>query len=82
MFNKKIVNSREDLDSIARTEGHAQFMQLLKGSMSYKKNVAVYPSNYGTPAYNGPVIDPVFEDVEDLSTIERFGFTKEDFENK
>ena len=28
--------------------------------------------------YDGDTIDPVWVDVEDLSTIERFGFTKEE----
>lgn len=54
-------------------------MASLKGSMTRKQNVADYPDGYGTPEYDGPVIDPIWEDVEDLSTIQRFGFTKADF---
>ena len=55
-------------------------MQMLKGSMARRQNVAVYPEGYGQPGYDGPAIEPIWEDVEDLSTIERFGFGKEDFE--
>ena len=75
-----IINSRNDLDAIAGTAQHEQFMTMLKGSMTRRQNVAEYPEGYGTPEYNGPVIDPVWEDVEDLSTIERCGFTKADCE--
>ena len=49
---------------------------LLKGSMTLRRNVAVYPEGYGQTGYEGPAIEAVWEDVEDLSTIERFGFTK------
>lgn len=54
-------------------------MAALKGSMTRKQNVSDYPDGYGTPEYDGAVIDPIWEDVEDLSTIQRFGFTKADF---
>lgn len=79
MLSKVIINSRADLDAIQGTPEHEQFMQMLKGSMARRQNVAVYPEGYGQPDYDGPVVEPAWEDVEDLSTIERFGFTKEDF---
>ena len=72
------INSREDLDSLAGTPQYAEFITLLKGSMTLRRNVAVYPDGYGQADYTGPVIDPVWEDVEDLSTIERFGFGKDE----
>lgn len=75
----QVLNSRADLDAISGTQAHAEFMMRLKGTMTRKQNVAVYPDGYGTPEYDGPVIDPIWQDVEDLSTIERFGFTKADF---
>lgn len=78
---RKQINSREDLDSIEGTQDHFDFMQLLKGSMTRKQNVQIYPENYGKPEYTGDAIEPIFVDIEDLSTIERFGFTKSDFEN-
>lgn len=80
-YQSTVINSREDLDAIAGTPEHAAFMSLLKGSMTRRENVAVYPEGYGQADYEGQAIEPVWEDVEDLSTIERFGFTKADFED-
>lgn len=76
---KYTINTRDDLDAIQGTTEHDEFMQFLKGTMTRKQDVAVRPDNYSDPDYDGEVIDPVWEDVEDLSTIERFGFTKDDF---
>jgi len=78
---KIIINTRADLDAIAGTPEHDEFMQFLKGSMTRKQDIAVRPENYGQPEYEGDVIPPVWEDVEDLSTIEAFGFVKADFNN-
>lgn len=78
---KHTINTRTDLDAIAGTAEHAEFMARLKGSMTRKQNVAEYPEGYGTPEYDGPVIEPIWVDVEDLTTIEAFGFTKGDFIN-
>lgn len=75
-----VINTREDLDAIAGTEVHRAFMEALRGSMSKRINAQIYPDGYGQPEYEGPVIDPVWQDIEDLSTIERFGFSKLDFE--
>lgn len=76
---KYTINTREDLDAIAGTPEHEEFMAFLKGTMTSKQDIAVRPDNYSDPNYDGEVIDPVWEDVEDLSTIERFGFVKSDF---
>jgi hypothetical protein len=78
-LSKIIINTREDLDAIAGTPEHAEFMEFLKGSMTRKQDVAVRPEGYGRHDYEGEVIEPVWEDVEDLSTITSFGFTKADF---
>lgn len=75
----QIINTREDLDAVQGTPAYDTFMAYLKGSMSRKQNTAVYPEGYGQPGYTGATIDPVWVDIEDLSTIERFGFTKADF---
>lgn len=74
-----VINTRADLDAIAGTKKHDEFMAYLKGSMTRKQNVAEYPDNYSDPSYDGPEIEPVWIDVEDITTIEQFGFTKEDF---
>ena len=81
LLSRTIINTREDLDAIQGTPEHAQFMDFLRGSMTRKQNVAVYPDGYGQPGYEGESIEPVWQDVEDLSTIERFGFTKADLLN-
>ena len=70
------INTREDLDSLAGTPAHAAFIAKLKGSMVLRQNVATYPDGYGQPEYTGPAVDAEWVDLEDLSTIERFGFTK------
>ena len=74
-----VINTREDLDAIIGTPAHAEFMAALKGSMTRKQDVQDYPENYNSPDYDGPKLEPIWEEVEDLSTIERFGFTKADF---
>ena len=79
-LSKTIINTRADLDAIAGTPEHAEFMTRLAGSITRKQNVQVYPGGYGQPGYEGPTIDPLWQDVEDLSTIEAFGFSKADFQ--
>lgn len=76
-----VINTREDLDSLQETNPaqYQEFMEYLKGSMTRQQNVAVYPEGYGQPGYEGEVIEPVWETVEDLSTIKRYGFKKTDF---
>lgn len=74
-----IINSREDLDFVAGTKEHADFMQMLKGSMTRKVDVQTYPEGYNKPEYKGDKLEPIWQEAEDLSTIERFGFKKEDF---
>ena len=76
---KPIINTREDLDAIIGTPEHEKFMQMLKGSMLRKQDVQVYPEGYNQPDYEGEKLNPIWEDVEDLSIITRFGFTKADF---
>jgi len=78
---KYTINTREDLDAIQGTPEHEEFLQFLKGTMTRKQNAAVYPDNYNDPDYGGEAIEPVWENVEDLSTIEAFGFTKSDLES-
>lgn len=74
------INTRSDLDALAGTPRHAEFIALLKGSMVRRQDAAVYPEGYGQTGYDGPVVSPVWVDVEDLGTIETFGFTKAEIE--
>lgn len=78
LLAKFIINSRADLDAIQGTPEHTQFMGALRGSITRREDQAEYPENYGMPDYDGTPVDPVWVDVEDLSTIEHFGFTKEE----
>ena len=78
---KTIINTREDLDAIAGTPEHDEFMNMLKGSMTRKQNVQVYPEGYSQPDYDGEKLEPIWEVVKDLSTVERFGFIESDFDN-
>lgn len=74
----QIINTREDLDSLQGTAAYAEFIALLKGSMTRRQDSQVYPDDYNQPEYAGEVLEPIWLDVEDLSTIERFGFSKEE----
>lgn len=80
-LSNNIINNRVDLDAIQGTAQHSAFMLSLKGTMTRKTNIQVYPEGYGKPDYAGEKLEPVWQDVEDLSTIESFGFTKADFTN-
>lgn len=80
LLSKITINTRADLDSLLGTTAHAEFMAKLKGSMTRKQDTAVRPDNYGSPEYDGQPIAPVWQDVEDLTTIKKFGFSKSDFE--
>ena len=79
-MEKPIINTRADLDALAGTPEHAEFMRFLKGSMTRKQNVQTYPDGYGQPGYEGEPLDPIWQDVTDLSTITAFGFVPADFE--
>ncbi len=76
---QNLINTREDLDAIAGTEQHAEFMNYLAGTMTHKQDVQVYPEGYNQPDYAGEKLEPIWEDVEDLTTVHGFGFEKADF---
>lgn len=76
---KTVINTREDLDALQGTKEYDDFMQILKGSMLRKQDIQVYPEGYNQPDYQEDKLFPIWEEVEDLSIITRFGFTKADF---
>ena len=76
---KTVINTREDLEAVKGTAEYDAFMQILKGSMLRKQDIQVYPEGYNQPDYECDKLLPVWEEVEDLSIISRFGFTKADF---
>lgn len=61
-----IINTREDLDAVEGTEKHDQFMKMLEGS--------IFKIEKDNTAKQWVI-------TEDASTIERFGFTRDDFPN-
>jgi len=77
-MQSQLINTRDDLDACIGTPRHAEFIALLKGSMARRADTAVYPEGYGQPGYTGPAVEPVWTEVEDLTTIQRLGFTKEE----
>ena len=81
LLSNDVINTRDDLDAIHGTVEWALFMSKLKGSMQRKQDVQVYPEGYNMPDYDGPKLDPIWEFVEDLSTIHAFGFEKSDFDD-
>ena len=68
-----IINTRKDLDSLQGTQEYSGFINYLKGSTITTRDIQVYPENYelGT-------LDPIWVEVEDLTTITNFGFTKDE----
>ena len=77
-MESSVINSREDLDAIRGTPQHAVFMRYLAGTLTTKTDVAVHPADYGQPGYTGPVIAPVWQEVDSPATAARFGFTPEE----
>jgi hypothetical protein len=73
-----IINTREDLDSTEGTVEYFNFIQYLIGSTINNVDSQIYPENYNQPDHAGEKLEPIWQDVEDLSIVERFGFTKEE----
>lgn len=76
-----IINTRADLEALkSDTAEYKSALGKLKASMTAKVDTATYPDGYGQTGYTGAKVDPVWTDKEDLSCIERLGFTKDEFE--
>lgn len=80
METKKIIQTRADLDAIQGTPEHAEFIKLLKGSLTKKVCTTVYPEGYDEDLKEGDegFIPLTFEDAENLEEVARFGFTKQE----
>ena len=72
----RIVNTRADLDALAASDpaAHAAFIGLLRASAVRVQDVADYPPGYGDRGYEGPAVEPSWRTVEDMTTLNRFGF--------
>lgn len=79
----QIIQTRSDLDRVIDTPVGKKFIQLLKGSMVKKICVTTFPEDYNYDLKEGDegFIALEFEEIEDLSTIEQFGFTKAEILN-
>lgn len=73
-----VINTREDLDALQGTAQWMEFMVYLRGTLTTKVDTAVRPEGYGQPGYEGEDIPAVWAEVENLSVVESFGFTKEE----
>ena len=77
-MSRKPINTRDDLDALAGTPEHAEFMAYLKGTITRRVDQATYPQDYDHTKKSGDMgyVAPDWHEVEDLQVIERFGFTK------
>ena len=73
-----IINTRSDLDSIAGTACHADFVAFLKGTLTRRADVRVYPEGYDHALKAGDegYLAPVLGDVADYTAAAHFGFTR------
>ena len=69
-----IINTRNDLEALRQASGddYRTALAALKDSMTTRVDVADHPES-------GPNVEPVWQDVETLQSIERLGFTKDEF---
>lgn len=78
MSTKIVINTRADLDALAGSQAHTEFIAYLKGTLTRTTDVRVYPEGYDRnlkptdPGYLAPVLGP----VDDDSAAARFGFTR------
>ncbi|DAB41113.1 MAG TPA: hypothetical protein CFH81_02105 [Sulfurovum sp. UBA12169] len=78
-FSVEKVRTREDYEALIYTDKQI-FRELLAGTIAKQRDIAVYPNEYSWELQEGDEghIAPILEDYEDLTVIERFGFTKEE----
>lgn len=78
-----IINTRADLDALKGTDRYLDAMKAIAGTLCTTVDVAVYPEGYGQPGYVGGAIDPDWQTVETLNTIQRLGFaSRAEFETE
>lgn len=75
---KAIINTRADLDAIAGTPAHAEFIAHLKGSLIARADTQTYPADYDRTLKEGAAgyLPPVLADVPNDTIAARFGFTR------
>lgn len=76
-----IINTRADLDALRGSPDYLEALRAVAGSLATAIDAAVYPEGYNDPGYAGPTVEPDWQNVETLSTIQRLGFaTRAEFE--
>jgi len=73
------LNTRADLEALRGTPDYVEALKLLRGSMVALVNVAAYPEGYVDPGYDGPVIEPVWQEIESLEALDLIGIGREEF---
>lgn len=76
-FSVEKVRTREDYEALIDADKQV-FRELLAGTIAKQRDIAVYQDEYNWELQEGDegYIAPILEDYEDVSTIQRFGFTK------
>ena len=74
-----MINTKEDFNN-STPEQQQHFLTILRGSMKRMVDLTVYPVDYDQNLNEGDegFVARQIVEIEDLSTIERFGFTKEE----
>lgn len=76
-----IINTRADLDALRDSPDYLEALRVVAGSLDTAVDAAIYPEGYNEPGYSGPAVEPDWQQVETLSTIQRLGFaTRAEFE--
>lgn len=73
------LNTRADLEALKGTTDHAEALRALKGSLTATVNVADYPPSYFDPDYQGPRIEPVWQEIESLEALTLIGMSRSEF---
>lgn len=74
------INSRADLENLRGTAALAIALRNIAGSSMVLFDVAERPSDYGEPSYEGPTIEPIWENRQDNAVLRRFSLTRRDLD--
>lgn len=76
----RIVNSRDDLDALRGGPAYLDALLALRGAARVLIDIAEYPANYSAGDYDGPVIEPLWQERQDTSALDKIGVTLEEIE--
>ena len=77
IFDATKVKTRADYEALSEEEKQ-KFRNFLKGTIVKQRDIQNYPSDYDWDLKEGDTgyLEPLLEEYEDLSVVERFGFSK------